>query len=145
MSGNGVTGDAAPSAAALLDRKLRLAEALSCRDLFSELEAVDAAIEQAMRDRLELDAQLVVAEAQLAEHEALLALQVESKNETERKAKRAQLLAEDATHQELVGQVRDLERRKGELDLRLETLRRKARRLERGIEYRVAALRMLGG
>jgi hypothetical protein len=137
--------DVSDNDTALFERKLKLAESLSCRHLFADLEAVDAQIDQALRERVERDQRLAAAQAQVADTEALIALQAEGKNETERKARRTQLLLEDTAYQQALATVRDLDRQRDELDVALESLRRQARRIERQIEYRIAAMRLLGG
>lgn len=130
---------------ALLDRKLKIGESLSCRQLFIDLEEIDAQIEEAARERIALDQLLTASQAQLAEAESLAALTVEGKNEAERKAKKTQLLREDPAYCDALGAVRDAEFKRAEADVLAETLKRKARRIERQVEYRIAALRMIGG
>lgn len=134
------------AATALFERKLRLvAEQLSCRDLFAELEGLDTDIEVRSRERNDIEAQLAAAQAAIAELEALVALQVEGKNETERKANKVALLKVDEGYQAALRTVRELEAKRLELDTDLHALGRKARRVERRIDYNTGAMRFLGG
>lgn len=134
------------AAAALLDRKLAIVrESLSCRDLFAEWAGVDARIEQGLRGLVESGQRLAAAQAQMAETEAIACLAVEGKNETERKANKALALKQDAAYQAAATAVREEEYRRAEADAEMESLRRRARRTEKQIDYRIAALRLLGG
>lgn len=132
-------------ATTLFDRKLKLGEALNCRQLFADWDEIDAQSEQATRDRIDLDQRLTIAQAQAADAECLAALTVDGKNDAERKARKTQALRDDPAYGEAMAVVRDLERQRAELDATTDALRRKARRIERNIEYRIAALRMMGG
>jgi hypothetical protein len=133
-------------ATALFERKLKLvADQLSCRQLFVDLEAADTAIETGVWSRVEIDQRLAAAQAEQADAEAMVSLTVDGKNEAERKAQKIRLLRDDPAYQSATAAVRDIERRRAEADAEAEALRRKSRRIERQIEYRIAALRLLGG
>lgn len=132
-------------ATALFERKLKLAEGLSCRQLLADWDALDAQLDAANRERAECDERVRAAHAQLAEAESLAALTVEGKNETERKARKLQALRDDPTYREAAAAVGDAERRRTEAEADAEALRRQARRVEKAIDYRIAALRLLGG
>lgn len=129
----------------LFDRKLKLvSDSLSCRQLFADLETTDADIDRLGRERIEADQRLTSAQAQLAEAESLASLSIEGKNESERKARKIQLLREDPAYRDAASWLREAERQRDELDVDLESLRRKARRIERNIDYRTAMGRLFG-
>lgn len=128
---------------ALLKRKLEIGESLSCRQLFADLEEVDKQIEQASRERIDLDQLYISTQAHLAEAESIASLSVEGKNEAERKAKKTQLLRDDPAYADALSAARDVERQRAEAEVNAEMLKRKARRIERQIDYRTAALQSI--
>ena len=131
-------------AESLFEMKLRTAETFDLSVFFDDLERIESELQLAMLDRIAIETQLVSLQTRLADVEAILSLQAEGKNETERKARKTQLLQEDEAYQELLAKLRELERRKAENDVTLDMLRRKARRIELSISHRIAVLRLLG-
>lgn len=132
---------------ALLDRKLKLSADLNCRELLGELETADGNIAFLFKGRLEADAQLQAAKSAVDEAETIAALGAvcDGKNEPERKLQRERAVQEDAGYRESVAALRKAETQLAQYDADLDSEKRRARRLEKSIEYRTAALRFLGG
>lgn len=136
---------AAATNPSMLDRKLKLMERLSCHDLFLELESLDEQMISLVARQADLDREIRQRQAELAEAEALAALNVEGKNETERKARKIEALHADVAYQTALDTLRVAEAELAQTSSALEALKRKARRVERRIEYQTAILRFLGG
>jgi chromosome segregation ATPase len=134
-------------AEALLDRKLRLAEALECRTLLADLADLDEQIAALVRGRVELDLQIQAAKGALAEAETLAALNadVTGSNEAQRKLQREAAVLADPAFRAATAELRRLEAQLAHYEADLDTAKRRERRLTRTIDYRVAALRFLGG
>jgi chromosome segregation ATPase len=128
-----------------LERRLRLGEQLSCRELFAELEQLDEQIVALTARVAELDRVLSYRQGELSDLETLAALGVEGKNEAERKARRIEALRNDATYQAALDLLRSTQAERDRVEAELDAAKRKARRIERRIEYQVAVLRFLGG
>lgn len=130
---------------ALLDRKLKLMDQLRCRELIVEIEGVDERIIARLGEQAELQQQLAAAQAELSDAEALVALTVEGKNDVERKARRVAALRDDPAYEVAAGSAQALDQQLSAVAVDIESLKRRHRRAERQIEYRVACLRFLGG
>ena len=127
----------------LLNRKLHLAEGLSCRDLFTQLTQADEQIAALSRSHSEERRRLDVARAATEEAAQVAGLEVEGKNEVERKARRALALRQDAGYIAAVTAERMAESRLSQIELDLDATKRRARRIEREIDYRTSALTFL--
>lgn len=124
----------------VLERKLKLVRELNCRDFFDQLEANDVAVAETDREMTKANQALQAMKVEADDAESLVALGIEGKNETERKAKKTQLLREDATYRSIQSSIQMLEGSALELRDKLEALRRNGKRLELQIKYRIAIL-----
>ena len=125
----------------LFNRRLALARELSCASLFEEIAANDRAIADAEAELTKATLTVKATQTDAEETEALLALGVEGKNETERKARRVEALRSDPAYQSITSGLRMLESSQAEVRDRLEALKRNGKRLTLLIEYRIAILR----
>jgi hypothetical protein len=143
---NGHTDAATPGdTERLFDRKLALVrDALSCRSLFAELEAVDGELDRLGAEKAEIEDRLRALKAEADEAETLAVVAVEGRNEAERKARRAEALRDDPRHREAAARLRDAAGDAARVEADLERMARRRRRVERAIDYRIAALRFLG-
>lgn len=140
-----VNGAPTDPATALFREKLRLSESLNCRDLLADLERVDGQLVALVRGHAELDQQIAAAKGAIAEAETLATVAIEGKNEAERKTNRALALQKDVAYQNACLELRRAEAQLARHDADLDAAKRQARRVEKAIDYRVAALRFLGG
>ncbi len=132
-------------ATALFDRKLALLDKLSCRQLFEDLAVEDGRVLDLSRQVAESKVVMSGARAAVEESATLAAINVEGKNETERKQRTVATLAGDMTYQAAVAALREEERTAITIQADLDAAKSRMRRIERRIEYQTSILQFLGG
>lgn len=130
---------------ALYKHKLSLLPRYDCATPLTDLAKVHEDVSRLMAERVTIERDLSHAKAAMVNAEILAVLNVEGKNETERKANRAEALRTDTMYQDAAAQVRDYENDLARIDADLDSLKRTARRLEHVIDFHVAVLRFLAG
>ena len=135
------------AATALFDRKLAIARHLDCKTQFEALEAADREIAVLIDARTEAERAVGECKGVVAETETMAALAavLDGRNEPERKLQRERAVQTDPGSITVVVYLRAAEAELAAIDADLDAQKRAARRLERYIEYRTAALRLLGG
>ncbi len=128
----------------LHDRKRKFIATLDCQSLFDRLGVLDEEIGAGLTSVERTTLSLAAARGAMEMAEITACWEVEGKNETERKTRKAAALRDDAEYQASVRQVTELEGQKVEANLRLGNAQRQVRRVEHQIDYRIAVLRYLG-
>ena len=136
---------AADAATALFDRKLTLAATLTCNGLIADIERADDELADLMSKKSVLDLDIQSLRVKLGDMEDMAALSVVGKNESDRKAQRVLVLQSDTGYQSAVDALRHEQTDVAELDVAIQKLGRRVKRLEKTVDYRISVLRYLGG
>lgn len=141
------TAPAADPAMVLYREKLKLAGALDCRPQLQDLIKANEAVYALERGRVEVEAAVQAAKAAVAEAETLAALAAtpDGKNAEDRKLQRERAVQQDPGYQAACAALRGAEDSLARHQAQLDREKREARRIEKEIDYRTAALRYLGG
>lgn len=138
-------GPATDPAQSLLDRKMKLAEHLSCKETLKEADSLTTALVDAMRRESDLRLSLSQAKRELDDAEATAEINAPGgSNESERKKAKMLAIKDDQTCKQAAMVVSNRERDLAVASMDVEAIKRQLKVTEMTVDYRIAALRMLG-
>lgn len=138
-------GPAIDPAQALLDRKMKLVEHLSCKETLVQATSLTTALIDAMRRESDMRLSLSQAKRELDDAEATAEINAPGgSNESERKKAKMQAIKDDPACKQAAMVVSNRERDLAVASMDVEAIKRQLKVTEMTIDYRVAALRMLG-
>lgn len=141
-----MTDQGVSAANALLDRKMKLAEHLGCKDLLGLASTQTTSLIEVMRRESEMSLALNQAKRELDDCEAMAEINAPGgSNETERKRNRVAAVKEDEACKQAQMVVSNRERDLSLAKMDVEAIKKQLKITELTIDYRIAAMQLLAG
>jgi hypothetical protein len=118
-------------------------EKLSCQKFFDEWEAIDNELTALLTDRYKAEQTIGMRKSEVIDAELMASMNVDGKNESERKVQKAFWLQKDQAYQAATTMLRQAESYLAQIDVEIDQRKRKIRRLEAIIRQRTEILAFL--